>query len=56
MAERIIHLAQQPELNAAAAQWFHEKWGVPLAAYEESMDECLRQASAVPQWYLALED
>ena len=56
MAEQIIHLAQQPELKDAAAQWFHDKWGVPLAAYEESMDECLRQASAVPQWYLALED
>lgn len=56
MAEQIIHLVQRPELKDAAAQWFHEKWGVPLAAYEESMDECLRQASAVPQWYLALED
>ena len=56
MAEQIIYLVQRPELKDAAAQWFHEKWGVPLAAYEESMDECLRQASAVPQWYLALED
>ena len=56
MSEQIIHLAQQPELKDAAAQWFHEEWGIPLTAYEESMDACLRQASAVPQWYLALED
>ena len=32
---------------------FHEKWGVPLAAYLESMNDSLT-ASAVPRWYVML--
>ena len=38
------------------AQWFHEKWGIPLEAYQESMAECLAQPNSVPQWYVAMED
>ena len=38
-----------------AARWFHEKWGIPLEAYRQSMEECLRGEGAVPQWYMALE-
>lgn len=52
----VVRLTDRPELRDAAAEWFHEKWGVPLAAYQESMAECLRGGSAVPQWYLVLED
>ena len=37
------------------AEWFHEKWNVPLEAYLESLDECLRNESAVPQWYVMLD-
>ncbi len=48
-------LRQHPELAGRAAQWFHEKWNIPLAAYEESIAACLRGESAVPQWYLILE-
>ena len=50
-----VCLADRPELLDAAAAWFHEKWGIPLAAYQESMEECLRGENAVPQWYLLLE-
>lgn len=56
MAYEIICLVDRPDLKERAAQWFHEKWGIPLEAYRESMDECLTQKSAVPQWYLAMED
>ena len=52
----IIRLVDRPELKERAAQWFHEKWGIPLEAYLESMTECLIMKSAVPQWYLALEE
>lgn len=52
----IIRLVDRPELKERAAQWFHEKWGIPLEAYLESMVECLMMRSAVPQWYLALEE
>lgn len=51
----IIRLKDQPELLTAAAQWFHEKWGIPLEAYLESMQQCLAGNHPVPQWYLALE-
>ncbi len=52
----IIKLTDQPELKEIAAQWFHEKWGIPLEAYTESMTECLTRKHAVPQWYMAMED
>ena len=56
MAYEMIRLVDRPDLKERAALWFHEKWGVPLEAYRESMEECLTQKSAVPQWYLAMED
>lgn len=56
IAYEIIRLVDRPDLKENAAQWFHEKWGIPLAAYAESMEECLAMKSAVPQWYLAMED
>ena len=52
----IIRLTDCPNLKEQAAQWFHEKWGIPLEAYLESMEECLAGSSPVPQWYLAMED
>lgn len=50
----IITLRQKPEYKDTAARWFHEKWGIPLEAYAESMNDCLRGGSAVPRWYLVL--
>lgn len=56
LAYQIVKLTQRPELKARMANWFHEKWGVPLAAYLDSMDACLAAQSPVPQWYAALEN
>lgn len=55
MNYKIIRLTDKPGLLQAAAQWFHEKWGIPLTAYLESMQESLTGKHPVPQWYLALE-
>ena len=52
----IIRLLDNPEIKEQAAQWFHEKWGIPLEAYAESMEECLAKKKAVPQWYVAMDD
>ena len=52
---RMESISGRPELLDPAAEWFHEKWGIPLAAYRESMEESL-SGCAVPQWYAALED
>ena len=55
MNYRILRLVDQPELKECAARWFHEKWNIPLSAYMESMEECLKKENAVPQWYVAVE-
>lgn len=42
MNYEIVRLTDRPELKEQAAVWFHEKWGIPLEAYMESMNECLK--------------
>lgn len=54
MEYKIVRLIDQPEMKVQMAQWFHEKWGVPLDAYLESMDDCLTTKKPVPQWYVAI--
>lgn len=56
MNYHIIRLTDRPELKEKAALWFHEKWGIPLEAYRESMEECLTKNTAVPQWYMAMDN
>ncbi len=56
MGYKIVRLIDRPELEEQAAQWFHEKWGIPLTAYKESMADCLQGRKPIPQWYLAMED
>lgn len=56
MNYEIVKITDRPQLKQQAAQWFHEKWNIPLEAYLESMEEALSGKSAVPQWYMALED
>ena len=55
MDYKILRLTDRPELKEQAARWFHEKWGIPLEAYMESMEECLEEKGPVPQWYMALD-
>lgn len=52
---QILKIREHPELVEQASFWFHQKWGIPQAAYEESMAACLEGYHAVPQWYLALD-
>ncbi|MGN0700481.1 MAG: GNAT family N-acetyltransferase [Oscillospiraceae bacterium] len=56
MSYKIVNLIDMPEIKERAAGWFHEKWGIPREAYLESMEQSLSGKSAVPQWYLAIED
>lgn len=48
---KIIRLKDSPELKDVFAKWFHEKWGISLEAYLESMEECLNHQTKIPQWY-----
>lgn len=56
MNYEIVRLIDKPEIKTQAAQWFHAKWGIPLKEYRESMDACLKKQTAVPQWYVAMEN
>ena len=53
---KIVKLQDNPKLKNILASWFHEKWDIPLEAYLDSMNACLNNHSAVPQWYCALEN
>ena len=55
MNYQIIRLIDKPEMKEQMADWFHEKWSVPLTAYLESMNDCLTKKNSVPQWYVAME-
>lgn len=51
---KIIKIQDKPELRNTVAKWFHKKWNIPLEAYLESIDECLKNENTVPQWYIAM--
>lgn len=55
MKDPIRTLSRCPEWKDQAARWFHQKWGIPLAAYLESMDRCLEGTTPVPQWYFVTQ-
>lgn len=50
-----MNLRERPELLGQAADWFHAKWSIPLEAYQESMEQCIKGVDPVPQWYTAVE-
>ena len=52
---RLLPLNEKPDMIERAAGWFHEKWGIPEAAYRESMEESLRSEAPVPRWFLATD-
>jgi len=56
MNYKIVRLVDKPEMKEPVARWFHEKWGIPLEAYRESIEECLTGGKPVPQWYVAMEN
>ena len=43
-----------PEMKDAAAQWFHDMWGVPKEAYLECMDAYLAGETEYG-WYVCLD-
>ena len=55
MEYQIVRLIDKPEMKEQMANWFHEKWSVPLQAYLESMEDCLTGKNRIPQWYVAVE-
>lgn len=56
MQYEILKIREHGKLKETAAEWFHAKWGVPVAAYLESMEQCIGNKSAVPQWYIVMNE
>ncbi len=50
-----LTLRECPQRLGQAAQWFHEKWGVPEEAYRACMQSYL-DGETEYGWYLCLED
>lgn len=50
-----INLRNKPELKESAADWFHDKWGVPKEAYLECMNAYLNGKTELG-WYLCLNE
>jgi GNAT superfamily N-acetyltransferase len=50
-----ITLREKPQLKEKAAEWFHQKWGVPTEAYLECMEAYLSGATEYG-WYLCMDD
>ena len=49
-----LNLREKPEMKDMAANWFHEKWGVPTEAYLECMEDYL-SGNTEYGWYLCLD-
>lgn len=50
-----LKLREHTEWSDKAALWFHEKWGIPQEAYQSSIATCLTKSTAVPQWYIVIQ-
>ncbi|MCR5196944.1 MAG: GNAT family N-acetyltransferase [Pseudobutyrivibrio sp.] len=48
-----VDLRDWPEGRDAAAEWFHNKWGIPKEAYLECIDDYLNRNSELG-WYLCM--
>lgn len=55
MRYEIIKIKDHQNLKSRASQWFHSKWGIPLEAYRESIEESFKTNTAVPSWYLCMD-
>ena len=50
-----LTLRERPELMPEAAEWFHDKWGVPVEAYRQCMEAYLNQKTEYG-WYLCVDE
>ena len=51
---KYITLKEEPTIKELAAEWFHNKWGVPTEAYLECMHDYL-DGKTEYGWYLCLD-
>ena len=51
---KYISLRENPKLRDTAAEWFHNKWGVPTEAYLECINDYLDKKTE-NGWYICLD-
>lgn len=51
---QVTSLREHPSLLEKASRWFSDKWGIPVKAYRESITDCIRCKTEIPQWYIVL--
>lgn len=56
MKYEILKIQEHPELKQISAEWFHSKWNIPVEAYLDSMNECLKKTDIIPQWYIVRDN
>ncbi len=56
MEYKITKISEQSEIKDAAALWFSGKFGVPLEAYLESMEDDINNKNKIPKWYVVLNE
>ncbi|MBQ2971085.1 MAG: GNAT family N-acetyltransferase [Ruminococcus sp.] len=56
MNYEIIKIRENADKIDECATWFNQKWGIPKEAYLDSMNDCIKNEGAVPQWYVAVSD
>ena len=52
---KLIKIRENKNMADRAANWFHQKWNISFRAYQESIRDCLKNETIVPQWYLAMD-
>ena len=52
--EACIPVRDWPEAKEEIAEWFHERWHIPLETYKESIWDCLGKETGIPQWYVVV--
>lgn len=52
---KYIKLLEMQEIKEKAAEWFHDKWGVPKEAYLECMEAYINGETEYG-WYLCLDE
>lgn len=52
----IFKIQEHPQFKDTSANWFHNKWDIPLNAYQDSMEQCILQKDTIPQWYVVMDN
>lgn len=52
----LIKLREKPVLENKTAWWFSQKWDIPFEDYRDSIAQCIKQKTSVPQWYVMLNE